>query len=124
MASIIVREFCAAIIKHLKPKVIPKLTRNKIKEIITSFEHLHGSSYVQGVINHKLNISQFSNGNRAKFKMLKGRFRILLKRVDIPFCNMLDLVMICIWCALLIQMALIWTGIKFGSLITIKKKSY
>jgi hypothetical protein len=38
MASIIMREFCRAIRKHLKPLVIPKLTRNKIKEIITNFE--------------------------------------------------------------------------------------
>jgi hypothetical protein len=30
------------------------------------------------------------------FGMLKGRFRILLKRVDIPWRGMLDLVMICI----------------------------
>jgi hypothetical protein len=57
MASIIAKEFCAVIRKHLKLKMIPKLTRNKIKEIITSFERLHGISYVQGVINHKLSIS-------------------------------------------------------------------
>jgi hypothetical protein len=30
------------------------------------------------------------------FKMLKGRFRILLKGVNIPLCRMLDLVMACI----------------------------
>ncbi len=30
------------------------------------------------------------------FGMLKGRFRILLKRVDIPWHDMLDLVMTCI----------------------------
>ncbi len=33
MASIIVREFCVAIRKHLQPLVIPKLTTNKIKEL-------------------------------------------------------------------------------------------
>jgi len=96
MASIIVKEFCVAIRKHLKPLVIPKLTRNKIKEITTSFEHLHEISYILGAINHKLSISQLSSGNRAKFKMFKGRFLIFLKRVDIPFCHMLDLVTICI----------------------------
>ncbi len=30
------------------------------------------------------------------FGMLKGRFRILLKGVDIPLCHMLDLMMACI----------------------------
>ncbi len=30
------------------------------------------------------------------FKMLKGRFKILLKGIDIPLCHMLDLVMACI----------------------------
>jgi hypothetical protein len=112
MASIVVREFCVAIKKHLKPLVTPKLTINKIKEITTSFEHLHGISYILCAINHKLSISQLSNGNHAKFKMLKGRFRILFKRVDIPFCHMPDLMTICIWCALSIWMALIWTGVK------------
>jgi hypothetical protein len=30
------------------------------------------------------------------FGMLKGRFKILLKKLDIPLCHMLDLVMACI----------------------------
>jgi hypothetical protein len=30
------------------------------------------------------------------FGILKGRFRISLKRVDIPLCHMLDLVTVCI----------------------------
>jgi hypothetical protein len=46
MASIIMREFCVAIRKHLQPLVIPKLTRNKIKEITTNFECLHGIPYI------------------------------------------------------------------------------
>jgi hypothetical protein len=48
--SIIVREFCQAIWNHLKPLVISKLTKNKIKEITTSFECLHGISYILGAI--------------------------------------------------------------------------
>jgi hypothetical protein len=31
--------------------VIPKFTKNKIKEIIVSFENLHGIPYILGVIN-------------------------------------------------------------------------
>jgi len=30
------------------------------------------------------------------FGMLKGRFKILLKIINISFCHMLDLVMVCI----------------------------
>jgi hypothetical protein len=44
------REFCVAIRKHLQPLVIPKLTRNKIKEITTSFECLHGIPYILDAI--------------------------------------------------------------------------
>jgi len=42
MTSIIVREFYVAIQKHLKPVVLPKLTKNKIKKITIGFECLHG----------------------------------------------------------------------------------
>jgi hypothetical protein len=45
------REFCVAIRKHLKPLVIPKLTRNKIEEITFFFECLHGIPYILGAIN-------------------------------------------------------------------------
>jgi hypothetical protein len=48
--SIIVRKFCVAVRKHLKPLVMPKLIRNKIKEITASFEHLHGILYILGAM--------------------------------------------------------------------------
>ncbi len=48
--SIIVRKFCVTIIKHLKPLVIPKSTRNKIKKITIGFEHLHGNPYILGAM--------------------------------------------------------------------------
>jgi hypothetical protein len=51
MASIILREFCVANRKHLKPLVIPKLTKNKIKEITTCFECLYKIPYILGAIN-------------------------------------------------------------------------
>ncbi len=44
--SIIVKELFSAIKKHLKPLVIPKLIKDKIKEIIASFENLHGIPYI------------------------------------------------------------------------------
>jgi hypothetical protein len=43
-------EFCSTIRKHLKPFVIPKLIKDKIKEITISFENLHGIPYILGVI--------------------------------------------------------------------------
>ncbi len=48
--SIIVNFFGVVVRKHLKPLVMPKLTRNKIKEITTSFEHLHGIPYILGAM--------------------------------------------------------------------------
>jgi hypothetical protein len=44
--SITVRELFSAIKKHLKPLVIPKLIKDKIKEITASFENLHGIPYI------------------------------------------------------------------------------
>jgi hypothetical protein len=44
------KEFCLTIKKHLKPLVIPKLTKYKIKEINSSFESLHGIPYILGVL--------------------------------------------------------------------------
>ncbi len=38
MTSIMVKEFCVPIKKHLKPLVIPKLTKNKIKDFTIGFE--------------------------------------------------------------------------------------
>jgi hypothetical protein len=48
--SIVVKEFYLAIRNQLKPLVIPKLTRDKIKEIIVGFENLHGIPYILGAI--------------------------------------------------------------------------
>jgi hypothetical protein len=48
--SIIVKEFYLAIRKQLKPLVIPKLTKDKIKEIIVGFESLHVIPYILGAI--------------------------------------------------------------------------
>jgi hypothetical protein len=49
--SIIAKELCLASRKHLKPLVIPKLIKNKIKQITISFESLHGIPYIIGAIN-------------------------------------------------------------------------
>jgi hypothetical protein len=50
IASIIMREFCLAIRKHLKPLVISKLIKDKIKKIIVGLESLHGIPYILGAI--------------------------------------------------------------------------
>jgi hypothetical protein len=49
--SIIVRKLCSTIRNHLKPLVIPKLTKDKIKKIIVGFESLHGIPCIMGAIN-------------------------------------------------------------------------
>jgi len=48
---IIAKKLYLTIIKHLKPLVIPKLTRNKMKEITIDFESLHGILYILNAIN-------------------------------------------------------------------------
>ncbi len=47
---IIMKEFCATIRNHLKPLVIFKLLKNKVKNIIVSFESLHVILYILGAI--------------------------------------------------------------------------
>ena len=49
-ASIIVREFCAAIEKHLKPLVIEKQSAATLKRIAPEFEELRGLPYVIGAV--------------------------------------------------------------------------
>ncbi len=44
------KEFYLTIKKHMKPLVIPKLTKDKIKEITYRFESLHGIPYILGAI--------------------------------------------------------------------------
>jgi hypothetical protein len=50
-SSIIVKELYLVIKKHMKPLVIPKLTRNKIKETTTSSKSLHQILYILNVTN-------------------------------------------------------------------------
>ena len=49
-ASIIVRDFCAAIEKHLKPLVIEKQSRATLSRIAAEFEELRGLPYVIGAV--------------------------------------------------------------------------
>jgi hypothetical protein len=49
-ASIIVREFCAAIEKHLKPIVIEKQYKATLNRIAAEFEELRGLPYVIGAV--------------------------------------------------------------------------
>jgi hypothetical protein len=49
-ASIIVREFCMAIERYLKPLVIEKQTTTTLKRISAEFEELRGIPYVIGVV--------------------------------------------------------------------------
>jgi hypothetical protein len=55
----IMKEFCVVMRKNLKPLVILKLTRNKIKKINIRFECLHEIPYIMGAIdgNHVLVIA-------------------------------------------------------------------
>jgi hypothetical protein len=48
--SIIMREFCSTIKKHLKALVIPNLIRDIIRKIIIGFESVHEIPYTLGSI--------------------------------------------------------------------------
>jgi len=48
--SIIVKEFCAAIEKHLKPLVTEKQSTTTLRRIAAEFEELRGLPYVIGVV--------------------------------------------------------------------------
>ena len=50
IASIIVREFCATIEKHLKPLVIEKQSKTTLSRIVAEFEELRGLPYVIGAV--------------------------------------------------------------------------
>jgi hypothetical protein len=49
-ASIIVREFCAAIDKHLKPVVIKKQSKVTLNRIAPEFEEFRGLPYIIGAV--------------------------------------------------------------------------
>jgi len=49
--SNLMTKFYSIIRKHLKPLVIPKLTKDKIFKITTNFENLHGIPYILVAIN-------------------------------------------------------------------------
>jgi hypothetical protein len=47
---IIVRNFCVAIRKHLKPLMIERLTSSSIRRMVNEFEKLQNIPYVFGVV--------------------------------------------------------------------------
>jgi hypothetical protein len=87
MASIIVREFCVAIKKHLKLLVIPKLTKNKIKEITTSFECLYEIPYIVGAIYGSLVPIIAPKVDPKSYYCHKGFYYILIQGVVDAKCS-------------------------------------
>jgi len=87
-ASITMRNFSIAIKKHLKLLVIPKLTRNKIKEITIGFECLHEIPYILGAIdgNHVPIIAP--KGDPKSYYYQKGLYSTLIQGVVNAKCNL------------------------------------
>ncbi len=88
--SIIVKEFCVAIRKSLKPLVILKLTRNKIKKITIGFECLHEIPYILGAIdgNHVLVIAP--KVDPKSYYCQKGFYSTLIQGVIDAKCSFRD----------------------------------
>jgi len=90
MASILVKEFGIAIRKHLKPLMIPKLIKNKIKEITTSFERLYEIPYILGAINGSHGPIIAPKVNPKSYYRRKGFYYTLIQGVVDPkygFCD-------------------------------------
>ncbi len=87
--SIIVKEFYLAIRLQLKLLVIPKLTRDKIKEIIIGFESLHGIPYILGAIdgNHLPIVAPKVD---PKSYCQKGFYSTLIQGIVNAKCNFWD----------------------------------
>jgi hypothetical protein len=87
---IIVREFCVAMKKNLKPLMILKLTRNKILKITIGFECLHGIPYILGAIdvNHVLVIAPKVDPRSYYYQ--KGFNSTLIQGVVDAKCNFWD----------------------------------
>jgi hypothetical protein len=90
MASIIVGEFCVAIRNHLKPLVIPKMIKTKIKEIITRFECLHGIPYIICVINGSHVPIIAPKVNLKSYYCQKGLYSTLIQGVIGAKCSFQD----------------------------------
>jgi hypothetical protein len=88
--SIIVKEFCVAIRKSLKPLVILKLSRNKIKKITICFECLHEIPYILGAIdgNHVLVIAP--KVDPKSYYCQKGFYSTLIQGVIDVKCSFQD----------------------------------
>jgi hypothetical protein len=90
MASILVREFCIAIRKRLKPLMIHKLIKNKIKEITTSFERLYEIPYILGAINGSHVPIIAPKVNPKSYYRWKGFYYTLIQGVVDPKCSFCD----------------------------------
>jgi len=85
--SIIMREFFVTIRKHLKAFVIPKLIRNKIKEITIGFECLHGNPYILGAINGNYVPIITPKVDPKSYYCQKKFYSTLIQRVTNAKCN-------------------------------------
>jgi len=88
--SIIVKEFYLAIRNQLKPLVIPKLIRDKIKEIIVGFESLHGIPYILGAIDgNRIPIVTPKVDPKSHYRQI-GFYSTLIQGVVNSKCNFWD----------------------------------
>ncbi len=87
---IIVKEFYLAIGKQLKPLVIHKLTRKKIKEITIGFESLHGIPYILGAIDGNHIPIVALKVDPKSYYCQKGFYSTLIQGIVNAKCNFWD----------------------------------
>jgi len=87
MAFILMIEFCATIKKHLKPLIIPKLTRNKIKYISASLSSLHKIPYILNAINRNHIVIIAPKIYPKSYYYCKGFYSTLIQGIVNANCN-------------------------------------
>ena len=88
--SIIVREFCAAIKKHLKPLVIEKQFKTTLSRIAAEFEELRGLPYVIGAVDGSHIPIIASPIDPTSYYCRKGFYSALLQGVVDSKCKFWD----------------------------------
>lgn len=88
--SIIVREFCVAVEKHLKPLVIEKQTASTLRRIAAEFEELRGIPYVIGAVDGSHILIIVPPLDPISYYCRKGFYSALLQGVVDDKCRFWD----------------------------------
>ncbi|CAM6129021.1 unnamed protein product [Calypogeia fissa] len=81
LASIIVCDFCRAILKFIRPLVVPRLTKAALPRIAAKFEEKHGIPFIMGAIDGSHIPIIAPRGDPGPFYNRKGFYSVLLQGI-------------------------------------------